>query len=320
MNKLLENPFCLASLHFIIIIVSPAGTLISQGCSDAGFCTIGSFKPEVGQTAKGGGQYKHRVSFLSSFGQGDDDVFVYTPGLQYDYFSGKGWNLQAKVTGNYANGSLGTEFGPGDIFLSASRANPLKNKWQISYTLGLKVPLNTANASNGGMPLPMQYQSSLGTFDLIAGATVQNEKWQFSAGYQQPLSGANKNGFLPEYWNGKPEASNYPSTFKLDRKGDVLLRASRNFSSKGLFSFSTGLLGIIHLGEDSYINPFENNMVLPITGSSGLTLNVTGAAYWQIGKHTRVGLTGGIPLLVRDVRPDGLTRSWVLSPEISWRF
>jgi hypothetical protein len=106
----------------------------------------------------------------------------------------------------------------------------------------------------------------------------------------------------------------------LERKGDVLLRASRNFSSKGSFSFNTGLLGIFHLGEDSYTNPFESNMMLPINGSSGLTLNLTGAAYWQVGKQTRVGLTGGIPLVVRDVRPDGLTRSWVLSPEISWSF
>jgi hypothetical protein len=292
----------------------------AQGCSDAGFCTIGAFKPEVNPTGKGEKQHKHRITFLTPIGQGDDDVLVWTPGLQYDYFTSNGWNFQGKLTGNYADGSLGSAYGAGDIYLSASKANPIKNNWQISYTLGFKIPLNAANASNEGMPLPMQYQSSLGTFDLIAGATIGNDKWQFSTGYQQPLTGANKNGFLPEYWNGKPEADAYPPSFMLERKGDILLRASRSFQSKGSFSFNAGLLGIIHLGEDIYTNPFEGNMMLPITGSSGLTLNITGAAYWQLGTNIRVGLTGGIPMVVRDVRPDGLTRSWVLSPEISWTF
>jgi hypothetical protein len=210
--------------------------------------------------------------------------------------------------------------GAGDIYLSASREKALKSDWFFTYTAGFKIPLNQANASEMGMPLPMQYQSSLGTFDVIAGFTINSPQWQFSAAYQQPLSGENRNGFLPEYWNGKPEADNYPPSFMLDRKGDVLLRASRNFRPSPTVGFNTGLLGIFHLGNDKYTNPFEGNRVIPIEGSSGLTLNLTGAVYWQAGKNTQVGLTAGVPLVVRDVRPDGLTRSWVVSPEISWSF
>ena len=170
------------------------------------------------------------------------------------------------------------------------------------------------------MPLPMQYQSSLGTFDLIAGLTFSDKHWQFSAGYQQPLSGENKNGFLPEYWNGKPESMNYPSTFSFNRKGDVLLRGARSFSTGNNLFFNAGLLAIYHLGKDKYTNPFEGNRVMDIDGSQGLTLNLTGAAYWQAGKRTRLGISAGIPLAVREVRPDGLTRSWVMAPEISWTF
>jgi hypothetical protein len=303
----------------VFVLSFSQNNIRAQGCSDAGFCTIGSFKPEA-HPQKGKKESGQRLSFLSPIGVGDENVFIWTPSLQYDYFSSKGWNLQGKITSNYATGTLGSFFGAGDVFLSASKTNVLKGGWHFIYTIGTKIPLNQANASEGGMPLPMQYQSSLGTFDAIIGATFSNPHWQFSAGYQQPLSGENKNGFLPEFWNGKPEAMNYPRTFQLERKGDVLLRGARNFNVNPSLNFNAGLLGIFHLGEDQYTNPFEGNNKFSIVGSSGLTLNLTGSAFWQVGNHTRFGLTGGVPLAVRDVRPDGLTRSWVLIPEFSFSF
>jgi hypothetical protein len=290
-----------------------------QGCSDAGFCTIGSFKPEP-PLAENKKKSAQRISFFSPIGQGDASVFVWTPALQYDYFTEKGWNFQGKITSNYASGNLGTHFGAGDIFLSASKANGLKNGWNLIYTLGTKIPLNQANASEGGMPLPMQYQSSLGTFDAIAGVTFANPFWQFSAGYQQPLSGENKNGFLPEFWNGKPEADGYPPSYRLQRKADMLLRASRNFRLSPGFDINAGLLGIFHLGEDQFTNPFEGDRKVAIEGSSGMTLNATATAFWKINDKTRIGITGGVPLAVREVRPDGLTRSWVLVPELNISF
>jgi hypothetical protein len=102
------------------------------------------------------------------------------------------------VTPNYANGNLGTAFGPGDIYLSASKSKLLKGNWNLTSTLGVKIPLSQSNISEAGMPLPIQYQSSLGTFDVIAGLTFSDKQWQFSVGYQQPLSGENKNSYLPE--------------------------------------------------------------------------------------------------------------------------
>lgn len=140
----------------------------------------------------------YKGSFLTPIGQGDENVLVWTPGLPYDYFSKNKLNLQARVTPNYANGNLGTAFGPGDIYLSAFKSKLLKGNWNLTSTLGVKIPLSPSNISEAGMPLPMQYQSSLGTFDVIAGLTFSDKQWQFSVGYQHPLSGENKNGFLPE--------------------------------------------------------------------------------------------------------------------------
>lgn len=307
----------------ILLFLSIAGTLpittYAQGCSDAGFCSVGALKPaSTSEQQKSGPQ--HRLSLLSSAGQGDDGVWVYTPGVQYDYIAVSGWNLQAKVTGNYANGSLGSHVGAGDVFLSATKPAQVSNQWTIAYTAGLKIPLGTANASEGGFPLPMQYQSTLGTLDAIAGITLASPHWQFSAGYQQPLTGANQNGFLPAFWNGKPEANNYPSTFQLNRKADALVRAVKRFGAGKKFTWNLGVLAILHLGEDRFTNPLEGNQSMFIQGSSGLTLNLTGAAFYKISKKAVIGLSAGGPQVVRDVRPDGLTRRWVIAPEISWSF
>ncbi|MCU0374753.1 MAG: hypothetical protein MUF24_05545 [Chitinophagaceae bacterium] len=305
-------------LCLIIAGTLPANTY-AQGCSDAGFCSIGAIKPTP-SAGEPNPKNKHRFAVLTPFGQGDDGVIVFTPGFQYDFTSAKGWNIQTKITGNYASGNLGSYTGAGDVFIAATRTAALSNQWSIAYTAGVKIPLSTSNGSEAGMPLPMQYQSSIGTFDGILGLTLANTSWQFSAGYQQPLSGANKNGFLPAFWNGKPEANNYPSTFRLNRKGDALLRATRHFGTGKKLMWNTGLLAILHMGEDEFTNPFEGNRKVAIAGSSGLTLNLTGAAFYKLGKKTTLGLSAGIPLVVRDVRPDGLTRSWVIAPEISWSF
>lgn len=51
-----------------------------QGCSDSGFCTIESFKPATDHL-KDLKQSNQGLSFLSPVGQGDENVFVWTPAL-----------------------------------------------------------------------------------------------------------------------------------------------------------------------------------------------------------------------------------------------
>lgn len=305
--------FYLLPFLFSTLLVS---TTYAQGCSDAGFCSIGSFKPGVSKDSA----LRSSVSFGSAIGQGDDAVLVMTPYLQYDLQVNRQWSLQSKISANYANGNLGNATNLGDVFLTATFASSLGKRWTIQYTAGTKIPLNASDLSSDGRPLPMQYQSSLGTLDAIAGVTVSNAAWQFSAAFQQPLTGENKNGFLPVYWNNTEAAMEYPSTNSFQRKADVLLRASRNVVRNQKWNVALGLLGIYHLGEDSYIDPFINNNRISIAGSDGLTLNATASASVQIGRRFQVGISAGVPLVVREVRPDGLTRSWVLSPECRFYF
>lgn len=303
--------------RLILIFILTAASMItkSQGCSDAGFCTIGNLSPESAANQRSA---KHYVKMAFSAGIGDEDVFVLTPGIEYGYQTG-GWQFSGKLTANYASGNLGNATGAGDAFLAATYQLPSTKEWKISFTAGMKLPLNQSNLKANGRSLPMQYQSSLGTVDAIAGIAVTRDRWKAAAGWQQPLTGINRNNFLPQYWNDSKAAA-YPPTNDFNRKGDVLLRTSYRAVQKKNFSLEGGLLGIYHLGEDTYIDANINNQPIAIKGSQGLTLNITLSMEMMLNKRWSLGLLGGVPLVVRDVRPDGLTRSFVLAPQLTYQF
>ncbi|MES2647977.1 MAG: hypothetical protein V4717_13945 [Bacteroidota bacterium] len=298
-----------------LLLVGFAMNASAQGCSDAGFCSIGNLNH---QSADSQPNFKQYLKLTMPAGVGDEDVFVFTPGLEYG-FQKQRWQFSGKVTGNYASGNLGNATGPGDVFLSSTYQLPSSSKWKTSVTIGTKLPLNQGNLKENNLSLPMQYQSSLGTIDLISGVALKNEKWKVAAGWQQPLTGINRNNFLPQYWpDGKAAA--FPSTNDFNRKGDVLLRTSYRFIKNAKWSLEGGLLGIYHLGEDTYIDANISNKPIAIKGSAGLTLNATASLERMLNKRWALGLVGGIPLVVRDVRPDGLTRSFVVAPHIIYQF
>lgn len=299
---------------FLFILLAPCAKLMAQGCSDAGICTAGPIKPN---TVDSNSMSKHKLSFFLSIGAGDENVLVITPALQYDLLIKKRITLQTKLTTNYANGNLGSASGPGDLFISATYEAKSKNKWKKYLLAGLKFPLNSSNLSFEGKPLPMQYQSSLGTFDFLAGYTYTNFKWTIAFGFQQPLTGSNKNAFLPTAWNTS-FANGYPSTNLFKRKGDLLLRGGYNFKEKGKWKTNIGMLSIYHLGKDTYIDENISNKAVGLEGSQGLTINITAATSYQINKKLKIGISGGVPIIVRKIRPDGLTRSFVLAPEIKY--
>lgn len=304
-------------IAFIILV----GTVINlqtyaQGCSDAGFCTIGSIKPQGAalQNIK-----KQKLTVILANGIGDESVFVFTPGIQYDNQLSDRWSIQAKITANYASGNLGNAFGLGDAYLSGTYSIKDNSSWKKSILVATKLPLNNGDIREGTRPLPMQYQSSLGTVDIIGGFSITNNKWAFATALQQPVSGRNGNTFLPAYWN-TAAALKYAATNDFNRKGDVLLRAGYNVVPNKKLNINLGLLGIYHLGKDSYIDGNISNKPIEIAGSEGLTLNGTAAAWYQVSNKFSIGLTGGVPFVVRDVRPDGLTRSFVIAPEFIFNF
>jgi hypothetical protein len=299
--------YCLAAGLLI------ANLAIAQGCSDAGFCTLGNLAQQRHDTTAS----TNKVSLIFPLGVGDGAVFVFTPALQYERQLNKHWLMQSKITANYAQGSLDNIAGPGDLFLSGTYVFTTKRSWVSTLMVGTKLPMNSGNLKKNERSLPMQYQSSLGTVDFIAGVQISNKHFQFAAGWQQPLSSTNGNQFLPAEWS-EPDAQLFPPTNNFKRRADALLRGSYTHTFSDFLELSGGLLGIYHLDEDQFTD--ENNKSQVIEGSDGLTLNITLRGKWSVNKNLELGFMAGVPLVVRSLRPDGLTRSFVFAPEISWKF
>lgn len=298
----------------ILVSIVLAQTAHAQGCSDAGFCSIANLR-HTAQTEAAAP--KQKLSLQLTNGIGDGSVYVFTPGIQYDNQLNKQWAIQAKLTASYANGDLGSVTGLGDLYVSAAYAPTSFGKWKTSFALGAKLPLNNSNLQANGKAYPLQYQSSLGSVDLIAGFSMASKRWQLATGWQQPLTKRNRNTFLPANWSDAA-ANEFAPANRFKRKGDVLLRVGYSIIPAGKFTLGAGLLGIYHLGKDSYTT--ASNTELRLQGSEGLTLNGTIVASYRTSKRLSIGLNGGVPFVVRDIRPDGLTRKFSISPELIFHF
>ncbi len=296
----------------LMIVVLFSLEVYSQGCSDAGFCTVGNIHPNIIDSSD---QKSLKCSLFLANGIGDEGVYVFTPGIQFDFQSSKNLSFQSKLTANYAAGNLGNVLGLGDLFLSSSYLFSNKAVAKNSITAGFKFPLNNGDLKFDGNSLPMQYQSSLGTIDFIIGYNISIDKVTLNIAWQQPLTKRNSNSFLYKNSNSV-DATKYTQSNIFNRKGDVLFRLGYNLISNKKWNWNSSLLAIYHLNDDSYENKKLANSRVSLDGSKGLTVNITSLVRYNINKKWSVGFFGGVPVVVRKIRPDGLTRTFSISPEV----
>ena len=187
----------------------------------------------------------------------------------------------------------------------------------MKFIIGTKIPLMDGNRIKDNLSLPMDYQSSLGTFDIIAGIGYEIYNIQFMAALQQPLI-QNKNEFIAESYPSDSKLSTFQSTKEYTRSGDILLRVSYPINLGSKVILTPSILPIYHLGNDKYVD--SNGAEKEITGSQGLTLN--GNLYFDfiINHRNSIQLNAGMPFVVRDVRPDGLTRHFIVNVEYKVKF
>ena len=147
------------------------------------------------------------------------------------------------------------------------------------------------------------------------GYATQNKTWSFAAAAQIPLSQNNSNSFISPITE---PLKNFVSTRQLNRKADVLLRATKKIEANKSLVFRASGLIIYHLGNDSYTD--LSNTKIEIKESDGLTFNINAGMNYKFSNKLSIDLLVGIPLVVRTIRPDGLTRSLVIVPELKWNF
>lgn len=293
----------------LIVILLLANKITAQGCSDAGICSINQgFTIEKNN-------FKNHIEIATIFGAGESDVRYVSPYISYTKRFNERFSFTGKITFSTAHGSFGTRSQFGDAFLIGNYTFKEKNKKQWSALLGWKFPFTASNLKINGYSLPLDYQSSLGTVDLFLGSNLNYKKWDFNAALQIPVFNLNKNSYFKEYGG----TDDFPSTNLFKRKSDALVRvtyAMKTVNKK--IAFKPNVLFIYHLGEDSYEDIFGQRQ--NIRGSEGLTINGNLMASYLLTKQSTIELSLATPFLVRDIRPDGLTRSFVAGLQYHYSF
>ena len=292
------------------IISAPVSLMKAQGCSDAGLCTIDALKPDAGGAAE---LTKNKLEIGLSVGAADYSISAYGGYLGYKRFFGQRLSIDAKLTFLAQNGNDISVGGPGDVFANIN----YQLSQAFTLTAGAKIPLNKADRELDGLPLPMDYQSSLGTFDLLAGLRYNSLKWQMALAVQIPIE-QNENHFFPGLYDPLSPLYEIQATNGFERQPDILFHVSRAFNLTDKLTLTPGLLPIYHLAEDQFTD--IDGVKQSIDGSEGLTLNATIYFDYKIGESGSVEFNLGFPLVVRDARPDGLTRSFVFGVGYNFTF
>lgn len=306
MNKTHFAPFVIAAFVFTFLQAPFLG--YTQGCSDAGVCSMGNL--DLKSQSEGAEKSPYLIKLSQSIGIGEQGVLhsVTTPELQVFFLDN--WSLQLKAPISLNNGNLGTTAGLGDFSFSGNYVISLPHEQALSFTLGLRLPSNDANKLSGNRSLPMPYQTSLGTLDGVIGLAYKIQKWSAVIAYQDVLFNYNNNQFTHLLWSDNADAQSYFESNGFVRGNDAILRLERKLRAKK-GTWAPSILAIYRIQEDQAKNAAAE--LKSIAGSSGLTLNANVTYTMKTKGKGQWDFLLAAPFVVRAVRPDGLTRAVVLS-------
>ncbi|MBX2962716.1 MAG: hypothetical protein KF687_09400 [Cyclobacteriaceae bacterium] len=310
-------------LVFICIALT-TGSLYGQGCSDAGFCTMGAMKPDQPFNKKVPVKLNSmELSFYRGSSTISPVIYVATFDMSFSIIDNKTF-AQIKLPYQAVNGNFGNTGGLGDISYCLTRNIYSSEKFDLSVTVGGKIPSNNSNLKDDkfGLSLPMYYQTSLGSYDAIAGISLINRKWLFATGIQHAF---NKNGnqftwddWIPVYEGGPAYVMENEPSYELKRGTDIMFRVERNFRY-ARFNFSAGLLPIWRITKDEILNTNLNERE-KLDGTLGVAMSGIVTAGYSFSVKSGVRLLAGRKITQRDVNPDGLTRENVMTVSYFYRF
>lgn len=299
----------------------------AQGCSDAGFCTMGAMKPDQHLKTKTVAkllsieisQYVARTKF-------EDYICATTIEANIGLGAGNKNIVQLKLPYMVIFNSLENTQGLGDLSLSYTRLLLKKEQMQVSGTLGAKIPTNHANKMTSyNLPLPMYHQTSLGTYDAIIGFSLLSKGWLIATGYQQPLINENRNQFtwaawrkaLPAEDTRRQHQDKVPMSKELKRQGDIMLRVERNVRFQRM-DWHVGLLGIYRFQKDVFTNGTGIRQIS--ANSDGLALSMIVGFTHHLSAKSALKVVFGNVLIRREKNPDGLSREQVYTVGYSYSF
>jgi hypothetical protein len=311
-------------IYGLIIVILISGVAFGQGCSDAGFCTMGAMKPDQPFNKRVPLKLRSiEVSFYRGTTTTSPVVYVGTIDMSFNIIDNKTF-FQIKLPYQAVTGNFGNTGGLSDISYCLTRNIYSSEEFNIGVTLGGKIPTNNSNLKDDRFdnPLPMYYQTSLGTYDAIAGISLVSRKWLFATGIQHPF---NQNGnqftyddWIPVYEGGPDYVRTYAPSYELKRGTDIMFRVERNFRYSRV-NFSVGLLPIWRITKDEIFDVNLNERV-KLDGTLGMALSGIITAGYNFNVKSGIRLLLGHKITQRDVNPDGLTREMVSTLSYTYRF
>lgn len=300
------------TIPFFILFISTTllqQTVLAQGCSDAGFCTIGNFnaihEEEGKQTIA-----KHEMDISFIYGTHGKNEKFYQPQLNYRCIKKGGafyelrlpFNIAKNIAANISNSGIG------DVTITYN--SRIK---KIDYSLGFRISFTNAdkNDMKSMFSYPMYLQSGLGTTDVLAVLNYNIGKYiSIGTGVQVPVLQYNKNVAIltdtPPFITG----TGYR------RKPDALLKLTGHYGT-GKVKLSGGLLSIFHLANDYYTTSPGKYI---LQNSRGTTINFNIEMGYALAKNITFDLLFAEPIVTRKNIPDGLARSRIIAPKLTYSF
>lgn len=295
--------------------------IYAQGCSDAGICTTGALNPENDGERHSYLQHKFTIDYMLYYQQYKKTHIDQGVTLGINYHFTPRSSFQLKTAYALRQSPLTSVSGIGDFTFAYSYALYQSERWQIATVIGTKVPTSDASATMNGLPLPMFYNTSLGTYDGLFGIAISSKAWHFSLGIQQPLTTLENHKYDPDYWANQPNylwmKNWYTSSRHLSRKTDLSGRFKYTLRTSK-WTLSPSILAIYKV-EKAYIESLENGDYL-LEGSDGITINALLEGSYNFTPHLSIGAIAAIAVQQRSIIPEGLARDYVFNLLIKHQF
>lgn len=297
----------------ILFLISFSQYSYSQGCSDAGLCSFNLADKDTIEND----EIRYTLGLSNTLGIGDESVLINSTGVEFGV-NYSDFGLIAKIPFTFTSGTLGQTNGLGDLTLLLRSRIYSTEDFGISLAGGVKIATIDADLLNeDNLSMPMVYQTSNGTNDVILLLASNIDDWVISTGVQIPLN-RNKNSFedrsaltdpIPNSSDYYSNWQNYQSSRNFKRGSDVMLKIEKYFNVNDDLKFMAGILPVYRLSESIYED--VNGDDITIMNSDGLTFNVIAGLNYKVTEKHSFGLNIGFPLVTREVRADGLTRAIV---------
>src|SRR5688500_2926884 len=142
-----------SQIIFTIILSLFAHYAFSQGCSDAGFCTMGAMKPDQPFNKKI--ELKLRsmeISFYRGTTPKAVTPIIYVATADFNFSLNARTSFQIKLPFQAVQGRLANTSGLGDISLCITRTVLRRENFDVNLSIGGKIATNNSSKDIDGLP------------------------------------------------------------------------------------------------------------------------------------------------------------------------